>query len=174
MTTQIFIFLSLITLPAMAQSQQPKDDSGKTVVHEVTLQVVEDEIEPPPPHLITKFKSLQEWLTDIFENDKPKKSIAKYKFALFESPNNYTIALIGVNTYNERQNRSVTRIEFEPANMYFKLPEKEFENLNRSQLTDKLTSQLKDLANTERFRNSFFTKANVVDLETNGQIIWQQ
>lgn len=82
----------------MAYNQQPKKDSVKVTVHEVTLQVVEDGIEPPPPHLTTKFKSLQDWLINICDNDKPKKSISKYKFELFESPNNYTIALIGVNT----------------------------------------------------------------------------
>lgn len=158
----------------MAYSQQPKKDSGKVITQTVTLQVSEDEIEPPLPPLTTKFKSLQDWLINICDNEKPKESIAKYKFELFESPNDYTIALIGVNTYNEGQNRSEIRIEFEPANMYFKLPEKEYKNLSRNLLVDKLTSQLQDFAGTEKFKTSFFTKANVVVFETNGQIIWSR
>lgn len=58
--------------------------------------------------------------------------------------------------------------------MYFELPEKESENLNRKQVIEKLPSQLKDFAGMEKFKTSFFTKANVVVFETNGQIIWQQ
>jgi hypothetical protein len=55
--------------------------------------------------------------------------------------------------------------------MYFKLPKTYNENLNREQLLDKLTSQLKAFAKTERFKTSFFTNANVVVFETNGQIM---
>jgi hypothetical protein len=156
-------------LPVMAHNQQPKNDSEKVIVHDVQI---EDDIEPPPPHLTSKFRTLQDWLFNICVNDKPKKSITKYKFGLFESSNDYTLVLVGMNTYDEGKNRSVARIEFEPTNMYFKLPEREYKNLNRDQLIEKLTSQLKDFANTEKFKTSFFTKANIVVFESNGQIIW--
>ena len=144
------------------------------MVHDIKLEVVEDVIGPPPLHLTSKFNTLQDWLLNICDKDNPQKPIAKYRFGLFESPNDYTIFLIGVNTYDESQNRSVTRIEFESTNMYFKLPEIYFENLNREQLLVKLISQLIDFAKTEKFKTSFFTKADIVVFETNGKIIWSK
>jgi hypothetical protein len=160
-------------LPFM-ECEQQTNDSGKVRVQEVQLEVVEDDVEPPPLHLTSRFKTLQDWLYNICDKDKPQKPIAKCKFGLFESPNNYTLVLFGVNTYDEGKNRSITRVEFEPANMYFKLPETYYENLNREQVLDKLTSQLKDFANTKKFKTSFFTKANIVVFETNGQTIWSK
>ena len=157
----------------MACGQQ-KNDPGKARVQEVQFEVVEDDVEPPPPHLTSRFKTWQDWLHNICDKDKPQKPIAKYKFGLFESSNDYTLVLVGVNTYVEGKNRSVTRIEFEPANMYFKLPETYYENLNREQLLDKLASQLKEFANTKKIKTSFFTKANIVVFETNGQTIWSK
>jgi hypothetical protein len=162
-------------LPVMAHSQQTKNDSGKVIVKDVQLEtIIEDAIEPPPPQLTSRFETLQEWLLTICENDKPKKPITEFKFGLFESPNDLVLVLVGVNTYNEGKNRTVTRIEFEPSNMYFKLPENEYKHLNRDQLINKLMSQLKDFANTENFKSSFFTKANIVVFEINGQTIWSK
>jgi hypothetical protein len=158
----------------MASGQENKKDSGKVIVQHVQIEVVEDDIEPPPPQFISKFRTVQDWLLNICDNDKPEKPIAIYKLGLFESPNDYTLVLVGVNTYEDGRNRSVTRIEFEPTNMYLKLPEAYYENLNREQLLDKLTSQLKDFANTESFKTSFFSKANIVVFETNGQTIWSK
>jgi hypothetical protein len=174
MTTRNFIFISLVILPFMASGQQNKKDSGKVIVQDVRFEVVEDDIEPPPPHLTSKFATLQDWLHNICDKDRPPKPIAKYKVGLFESPNDYTLVLVGVNTYDEGKNRSVTRIEFEPANMYFILPKIYYDGLNREHLLDKLTSQLKDFANTEKFKTSFFAKANVVVFETNGKTIWSR
>ena len=174
MTTCNFIFISLVILPFMVSGQQNKNDSAKVIVQHGRFEVVEDVIEPPPPHLVSKFAALQDWLLNICEKDQPQKLISKYTVGLFESPNDYTLVLVGVNTYDENENRSVTRIEFEPTNMYFKLPEAYYQNLSREQLLDKLTSQLKDFANTERFKTSFFSKATVFVFETNGKTIWRK
>jgi len=170
MTTRNFTFISLAILPFIASGQQSGNDSGKLIMQDIHI----EDIGPPPPDLISKFKTLQDWLVDICDNDNPNKSkITKYQFELFGSANGYTIALIGVNTY-ENENHSVTSIEFEPSNTYFKLPETYYENLNRQQLLKKLTFQLKDFANTEKFNASFFTKASIVVFETNGQTIWSK
>ena len=158
----------------MASGQQNKKDTGKVIMQDIHFESVENDIEPPPPYFTSKFKTLQDWLLNICDNDKSQKSIAKYKLGLFESANDYTLFLVGVNTYDEDKNRSVTHIEFEPTNMYFKIPQTYYENLNREQLLVKLTSQLKDFAKTEKFKTSFFTKANIVVFETNGQIIWSK
>ena|SRR6185437_7650329 len=174
MTTCNFIFISLLLLPFMASGQQNKNDSGKVIMQHGRFEVVEDVSEPPPPHLVSKFATLQDWLLNICEKDRPQKPISKYTVGLFESPNDYTLVLVGVNTYDEDKNRSVTRIEFEPTNMYFKLPEAYYKNLSREQLLDKLTSQLKDFAKTERFKTSFFSKATLFVFDTNGKTIWSK
>lgn len=174
MTTCNFIFISLLLLPFMASGQQNKNDSGKVIMQHGHFEVVEDVSEPPPPHLVSKFATLQDWLLNICEKDRPQKPISKYTVGLFESPNDYTLVLVGVNTYDEDKNRSVNRIEFESTNMYFKLPEAYYKNLSREQLLDKLTSQLKDFAKTERFKTSFFSKATLFIFDTNGETIWSK
>lgn len=174
MKTRNFIFLLLAILPFMTRGQQNKNNSEKVIVQHERLEVVEDGIEPPPPHLVSKFAALQDWLLNICEKDRPQKLISKYTVGLFESPNDYTLVLVGVNTYDESENRSVTRIEFEPTNMYFKLPEAYYQNLSREQLLDKLTSELKSFAATKKFKTSFFAKAEAIVFETNGQTIWSR
>jgi len=111
----------------MGRSQHSKADSGKILIQEVhTEDVVEEPIEPE--HVRSKFKTLQEWLINICNNNKPKKSIAEFYVNFSESSGNYTIFLWGVNTYAEGKNRSITRIEFQPLNMYNNLAEKEYNN----------------------------------------------
>lgn len=139
----------------------------------VSIKDTQDDVGPPPTDLASQFKTLQDWLFAICNSDKPRKAIAKFKFELFESANDYTIVLVGVNTY-EGKNRSETHIEFEPKYMYFKLPQIYYEYLGRQQLLDKLTAEMKDFSNTEKFRTSFFTKASIVVFETNGQAIWSR
>ncbi len=156
----------------MASGQPNKNDSGKVIVQHGSFEVVEDLVEPPPPHLVSKFATLQDWLLNVCENDRPQKPISKYNVGLFESSNAYTLYLVGVNTYDADKNRSVTRIEFEPTNMYFKLPEAYYQNLSREQLLDKLTFELKSFAKSEKFKTSFFAKATVFVFETNGQTVW--
>jgi len=91
MTTRNFIIVSLSILPFFARGQQSKSDSAKFIVQNVQI----EDIGPPSPDLISKFKGLQDWLLDICNNDNPKKSIMKYQFELFNSANEYTIALFG-------------------------------------------------------------------------------
>jgi len=158
----------------MVSGQQDKKDSGKVIVEHGWFEVVEDDIGPPPTHLASKFRTLHDWLLNICYNDQPQKSIAKFTLNLFESPDDYTLVLVGVNTYDEGENRSVTRIEFEPTNMYFKLPRTYYKNLSREQLLDKLTLQLKRFTSTKKFKTSFFAKANIVIFQTNGQTIWSK
>lgn len=156
----------------MPTGQQNKNDSEKIIVQHGSFEVVEDVEEPPPPNLVSKFATVKDWLLYVCEKDRPQKSISKYTVGLFESPNDYTLVLVGVNTYGEDKKRSVTRIEFEPTNMYFKLPGAFYQNLTREQLLDKITLELNDFAKTEKFKTSFFAKATLFVFQTNGQAIW--
>src|ERR1051325_1694667 len=118
-----FIFILIIMLGFTGCAHETKQQTGQVVVQDVQFEdIVEDDIDPPPEDLTSRFKTVQDWLLDVCDNNHPPKSIARYNFGLFESPNDFTLVVYGVNTYDEGKNRSVTRIEFEPTNMYFRLP----------------------------------------------------
>lgn len=140
------------------------------MVQEVTFEDIVDDVPPPPPHLTSNFKTLQDWLFSICDTEKPEKSIATYNFGLFESPDDHVIFLVGLNKYY-KENTSVTRIEFEPSKMYFQLPKSEYKNLNREQLLDKLTFQLKVFTNTETFKASFLAKAKSITTDFRGDLV---
>ena len=160
----------------MANGQRNKkhDSDEKVIIEHGKLTVQMEVVEPPPPNFTSEFRTLRDWLINICYENRPQEKISKYEFGLFESPANYILFLVGVNTYEESDTHTSTRIDFEPKNMYFKLPESDFQHLNTSQMLDKLTFQLKEFANTEHFQNSFFAKANIVVFETNGEKIWSK
>ena len=157
----------------MGRSQQKKGYSGKTFVQEVHVEVI---VEDPtdPPHIKSKFKTLQDWLYNICDNDWPGKSIDKFNINISHSDptGDYTIFLYGVNTYAEGENRFITRIEFELLHMYYKFPKKEYKSLTTEQFKAKLTSQLKDFTKTGKFKTSYLTKANAIIIEFSGEAIW--
>ena len=153
----------------MGYGQPSKGDLKTTIVQDIQ---VEEIMEPPPPGLISKFITVEDWLTNICENNKPKKAIAKYNFGLFEAKDDFTLFLARLNTYEVDKNRSSTRIDFEPKNMYFKLPKSYFKSLTREQLLIKLASDLKAFTKSTKFKNSFFIDANIISFDTNGTTLW--
>jgi hypothetical protein len=175
MTVRNFIVIALFACLGMECSQRTKSESDNVEVKEVMVTSVEvaDDVSPPPPGLTSHFKNMEDWLSNICDDKKPKKSIATYEFGLFESPDNYAIFLVGINTYN-KADTSYTRIEFEPSNMYFQLPRGEYKNLNRDEMVNLLIFQLKDFTNTKKFKTSFFTGADKITFATNGQTIWSK
>ena len=132
---------------------------------------IEEQIDPPPSNLITKFASIEEWLNVICDEKKPDLFIATYKIGLLESPQEIIIYLVGINSHSEGDTTQI-RIDFEPTAMYFSLPKNEYKNLNRDQLLNTLTVQLKSFSNTENFKSSFLSNANALKFETNGLTIW--
>ena len=166
------IILLLFASFILACGRNTGADTKDAEIKEVTLYDIVDDVESPLSGLASNFKTLQDWLSSICDEEKPERSIANYNFGLFESPNDNTVYLVGMNTY-EKGDTSHTRIEFEPSNMYFQLPNSEYKNLSREQLLNKLTVQLKAFANTEKFKTSFLSKANAIVFEPSGQTIWQ-
>src|SRR4026207_2166887 len=109
MRVQPFIIISLFASFITSCGQMTKTESRDIEVKEITLYDTEDEVSPPPPHLTSNFTTLQDWLFNICDEEKPERSITTYVFGLFESPDNI-ICLVGVNQYN-KGNTSHTRIE---------------------------------------------------------------
>ena len=152
----------------MGNSQQTKKELKEIVVQDVTYVDVVDDIPPPSRHLTTKFKTLQDWLFDICDSKEPRKPIQHYSFGLFETPDKKLLFFVGQNTYT-KEKRSRTLTEFKPLNMYFPLS-KEYDSLTQEQIADKLFLELKEFTNTEKFKNSFLTKANSIGLVFKGAI----
>lgn len=119
----------------------------------------------------SKFKTLEEWLTDICDNIKPEKHIEEYKLSLSESSGKFTLELLGVNIYQENRITNV-RTEFKPKNMYFRLPHKEYKNLDRKQAQERVSIQLKEFVLTDKFKASYLSEANAVVTTYNGEKIW--
>ena len=68
----------------------------KIIIQDVFLEEIIDDPPPPPPGLKPTFKTLEDWLTNICDSDRPKKSISSYAIGLFESKDDYTLFFDGV------------------------------------------------------------------------------
>ena len=170
-----YLFTLFLILPFMASSQQNNGDTTKLFSHETyTITVTEEDIDPPPSDLTSKFKNIPEWLSHICSNNQPVETGLEYKIGLFESPGDYTLCLLGriINAQNE--NEVISSIAFEPESLYFSLPKTYFKNLNREQLVEKVTKDLKSFTTTSKFKKSFFKEAKDIVFETNGQVIWKK
>ena len=158
----------------MANNEQSKDESKKIYIEHVHIEDIEED-ELPPAHIKSKFKTLEDWLANICDGRKPKQTIAEFKIGFFfDDSGQYTVFLNGVNSYQETKTRSVTRIQFRPANMYFEVPKEECKKFNVEQFKNHLSSQLKEFIQTEKFQTSFLTKSNAIITDFNGERIWSR
>lgn len=148
-------------------------DSQKTAVIQGTFTVEEDDIGPPPPNFVSRFKTMNEWLTFIVENEKPNKAISDYNIDVFEGAHDYTLCLTGVNTYDVSKSYQRIKIEFEPSEMYFPIPLNEHKGLTRAQVFDYISGQLNEFITSNKFKNSFLAEAKSVTTGWKGKI-WSQ
>jgi len=149
-----------------------KDDMDKDEIklEHVEFTVGEDAPEPPPPGLTSRFKNVEEWLLHIADTERPQKPITAFHFGLFEGEDDYILFLTGMNTYELSKNYSENRIDFEPEEMYFPLPKGEYKDLNRTEVLNRLTAQLKKFTTTEKFKHSFLKEANSIRTDWEGEI----
>lgn len=156
----------------MSCNQDNGNIQKKTIVQSISSVNTEEDVEPPPPKFSTKYKNIEEWLTDICTNDKPLKAISNYTIGLFELEDGYVLFLVGTNDYEIDKTHSETHNDFMPANMYFKIPKTYYDNLTRDAVLQKLVLDLTNFTNTNTFKNSFFTKSNQIIFQTDGKKIW--
>ena len=131
-----------------------------TMTH-VVLRHEVDEPEPPPRGLTSNFKTVEEWLSNVCDENRPIKPNDAFRVGLFESADDYIVFIVGLNTHGPKEHL-ITDIDFEPSNMYFRLPENEYQNLTRQELLNKLGAQLFDFIKTDKFRNSFLAEAKSI------------
>ncbi|MBB2147047.1 hypothetical protein GM921_16200 [Pedobacter sp. LMG 31464] len=146
-----------------------KDEEPIEVIHG-SFTVEEDDFEPPPPEFISRFKTVNEWLSFIADNEKPKKTIMNYDINVFEGEDDYTLALTGTNTYEISNTYQRIKIEYTPNQMYFNLPKSEHKGLTKEQVFEHLTDQLNKFISSAKFKNSFFTEAKSITTGWKGKI----
>lgn len=112
-------------------------------------------------------------MAHLCTTEKADSSVTAYQFGLFQSGDSYTVSLVGIKEYSNDPN-TVRRIVFEPAEMYYPLPDSAFKGLSWKEANDKLTVQLKEFTATARFRGSFFAKAQSITTDYNGAKIWPE
>ena len=164
---KFIFFLSIGYALISCSNKKDIQEDNITVEH---FEYVIEEPEPPYEQVSSQFKAVQEWLHHICKTEKPGKPNLDYSFSLFESPNEYTLCLTGVKTYDEIKYRSVTRIEWEPDNMYFILPQSEYKSLTPEQVREQLFTQLKAFTTTNDFKHSFFHQAQSIKAEWKGEL----
>lgn len=155
----------------MVFEENPNQEPDKTITVEGEFTIIEDDLEPPPLDVSSNFDTIAEWLKNMCKEDKPKNKIDRFNFGLFESEDEYTLTLTGVNICNQADCLTIS-IDFRPIYTYFTLPKCYHENLDRDSLIVNLKSELTDFTKTETFQSSFFTKSESVCFETIGEALW--
>lgn len=136
-----------------------KRDEEKTPrkIEVVDVTVTEEALEPPEPGLTSKFDTIQDWLIHLCETENPKTPIAVYNFGLFESDNDYVLTLVGLNTKEESKYNSITTIDFQPADLYYKIPTPQTEGHTRDQVIKKINNELNEFLKSEKFKVPFLS-----------------
>lgn len=127
---------------------------------------------PPPPGFTSPFKTLQEWLFNICDSNKPLESISEYNFGLYLSPGANMICLVGYNT-DMKQGFPARRIAFQPSHTFFVLPHGEYGNLSQELVRKRIFKELTEFTKTTKFKNSFLSKGDSITTDLDGEI-WQR
>ncbi len=116
-----------------------------------------------PINIKSKFKSMQDWLTNICQGKIPKKKISEYVIRLVSSQvsNEHIVCLYGVSTRFDAIGQPYTSIDFKPSSVFFKFPKIKYNSFSYKQMQEELTNQLKDFISTQEFHNSFLSNENI-------------
>lgn len=162
------ILILWISIFIISCNQNADMASKKITKERVAIGETIEDVVPPPTNLKTTFKTVQDWLLGICNAEKPSKNIGLYSLGLFESQNDCVLFLVGLNKSDNK-----TTVDFKPSNMYYKVPETEYKDLDREQRIHKLTAQIKDFTTTRKFESSFLVDADSIVMEGK-TVIWSK
>ncbi len=154
-----FIFLIHLVLAC--------NDKIETQVEEVTMTETESTTapEPPPPTFsCSNSATLQEWFFKLSDSEKPDKDVFAYNFGLFETGSCYAIHLVDSIQYEKDDGGTARKNEPDTSVSYYPLSKSEYEALEWKQVLNKIKSQLAEFARTERFKNSYLAKAEIITM----------
>jgi hypothetical protein len=141
------------------------NDKIETQVEEITITETEKAPEPPPPSFsCSNSVTLQEWFFKLCQTENPKKDVIAYNFRLFETDNCYAIHLVDSKEYENDDQDAAGKNEFDTSVSYYPLSKNEYEALEWKQVLNKIKSQLKEFANTEKFKTSSLAKVKTMTM----------
>ncbi|HET6768237.1 MAG TPA: hypothetical protein VFH08_12580, partial [Chitinophagaceae bacterium] len=121
--------------------------------------------EPPPPSFsCSNSVTLQEWFFKLCDTEKSEKDVIAYNFGLFETGNCYAIHLVDSIAYEKDDQDAARQNERDTSVNYFPLSKTEYEAMEWKQVLDKIKSQLGEFVKTEKFKNSYFRKAQSITI----------
>jgi hypothetical protein len=123
----------------------------------------------PSPVFKLPFKTLQEWLVHLCNEQPPQKPISEYQFQLYYSSSGSLIAFYGQH-YTIEDGVPTRRITFQPAHVFFPLPKNIYRRLTYSQLKETLYKELNEFTKTSEFKNSFLSKSFSINTGFGGEI----
>lgn len=102
------------------------------------------------------------WMTRLNKLEKPNRSISAFNFGLFETPDRYTLYLIGANHFDEEDEDWATEIDFEPQEKYLAIDSEETNGLEWNQVLDKVTTTVTKYIHSPDFKESILNKAHAI------------
>ena len=176
---KLFTTISFCLFLVACNNEKDVKKDGIEIKEVIMTHVGEEPEPPPPPGYPSKFKTLEEWLIHICDSEKPQQDSLTYEFGIYQFSdstdkpiNECLLYLVGNTTYNNSPNHSITKIKFQPAEAFFKLPKEDCEHLTLAQIQTSIIEQLKKFISTEKFKSSFFQTAK--EITVNGRRIWPE
>jgi hypothetical protein len=107
-------------------------------------------------------KEFNDWMTRLNKNENLDKSILAFNFGLFETPEGYTIYLIGAKKYDEGDEDWATEVDFEPDEKYLAINPQETKGLEWNQVLDKAVDVVTKYVQSNDFKGSILKDAKAV------------
>lgn len=168
-TSWTVLLISLIG----ACEHKSEQETIKTTTQYFSDVVMEDEMPPPMGDPVSHTTSIDQWLKGICQERGPKEPVTKYELGLFESSTENILCLVGRNM-QQTADTSFDRIVFKPKDLYFKLPQADYKNMDRAAFLNKLYAELVAFTETEAFKKSYLSKAQSLVFNANGKNIWSK
>jgi hypothetical protein len=148
MKLYLFTFY-LLLISTMLFGQKP--EGKKPVDAKCIIEVV-----VPPRHIETDFKSINEWLTAICDSNNPKQLVDEFIISLtLSSVDGYRLTLQGTTNYRNKTRGIDSKIVFEPVNMFYKLPDADYKDLDYKRAGNKVYLQLQQALNIQKISKFF-------------------
>lgn len=109
--------------------------------------------------------TLEQWLTDICNNEVPDSLVIAYHFGLFENmEGTSTLYLIGSSVFHELDDDWIANVDFEPADNYHTINEIGFKDLSTEEVLEEVRTRILNFTQTDQYKNSFFANAQAITL----------
>jgi hypothetical protein len=125
----------------------------------------------PQDAFISDFNSVKQWLFHICDNAVlPKTTISDYLFVLYGARAHDTLTIYGYNLSREN-NVSTSQVDFTlPLDMCMTLHQKDYTELSKKILRERIKNEIKEFTQTSKFYSSFLSKSRTISLDSKGDI----